>query len=98
MTGRAGLALVAALGSIAAPLVAAAAEPPAGASSCSGCHAPPGRATAIPAIAGREAPELLAAMEAFRSGSRPATVMDRIMKGFAPDEMKALADWWASQR
>jgi cytochrome c553 len=37
-------------------------------------------------------------MEAFRSGSRPATVMDRIMKGFAPDEMKALADWWASQR
>jgi cytochrome c553 len=37
-------------------------------------------------------------MEGFRSGTRPATVMDRIMKGFSPEETKALADWWASQR
>ena len=70
----------------------AAAAPPPGASSCSGCH---GGAAPVPPLAGRPAGQTMAAMDAFRSGSRPATVMDRIAKGFNPDETKAIAAWWA---
>jgi cytochrome c553 len=36
-------------------------------------------------------------MEAFRSGARPATLMNRIVRGFTPDEVRALSDWFAAQ-
>ena len=36
-------------------------------------------------------------MEAFRSGSRPSTVMGRIAKGFSDDEIGAIALWLAAQ-
>jgi cytochrome c553 len=36
-------------------------------------------------------------MRAFRSGERPATVMNRIAKGFSDDEIGAIADWLARQ-
>jgi sulfide dehydrogenase cytochrome subunit len=81
-----------------APAAAAADDPPPGASSCSGCHAPAAKATAVPPIAGRDAAELVTAMNAFRSGERPATVMDRIAKGFSPTETQAIAAWLATQK
>jgi cytochrome c553 len=37
-------------------------------------------------------------MKAFRNGGRPATVMDRIAKGFSDDEIAAIAAWYAAQR
>lgn len=77
---------------------AAAAEPPAGATSCSGCHPPRASVeTKVPPIRGREPAEIVAAMEAFRSGQRPSTVMGRIAKGFSDDEIRAIADWLAGQ-
>jgi cytochrome c553 len=36
-------------------------------------------------------------MEAFRSGKRPATLMNRIVKGFTPDEVIQIALWFAKQ-
>jgi cytochrome c553 len=36
-------------------------------------------------------------MAEFRSGARPATVMDRIAKGFSEDETRAIAGWLAEQ-
>ena len=36
-------------------------------------------------------------MVAFRSGARPATVMDRIAKGFSEPEAAAIATWFATQ-
>ena len=36
-------------------------------------------------------------MQAFRAGQKPATVMDRIAKGFTDDEIKAIAAWYAAQ-
>ena len=35
-------------------------------------------------------------MDAFRAGTAPATVMDRIAKGFTHDETRAIAAWWAA--
>jgi cytochrome subunit of sulfide dehydrogenase len=80
-----------------APAVAA--EAPPGAASCSGCHAAnAGVDTAVPRLAGRNAGELTAQMQAFRSGERQATVMDKIAKGFSDAEVQAIAAWYAAQR
>jgi cytochrome c553 len=77
---------------------AAAAEPPPGASSCSGCH--PSSAsveTKVPPLRGRDPAEIVAAMQAFRSGERLSTVMGRLAKGFSDDETRAIAAWLAAQ-
>jgi cytochrome subunit of sulfide dehydrogenase len=78
---------------------ASAAEAPPGAASCSGCH--PVRAdadTPAPQLAGQDADVIVAAMQAFRGGQRPATVMDRIAEGLSDDEIKAIAAWFVTQR
>jgi sulfide dehydrogenase cytochrome subunit len=73
-------------------------EPPAGASSCSGCHPASTKAeTPVPPIRGRNPAEIVATMQAFRSGERPSTVMGRIAKGFSEDETRAIAAWLATQ-
>ena len=100
MTGRLPRAVLAALalGGLVPP--ASAAGPPPGATSCSGCHAPAGRVAApsIPPINGLPAADLVRAMEAFRSGAQPATVMDRISRGFTDAETRAIAAWLETQR
>ncbi|MGE0225088.1 MAG: cytochrome c [Acetobacteraceae bacterium] len=80
-------------------LLLAAFGPPPGAASCSGCHGAHGAGTgdSIPVIAGRHPAELQAAMEAFRTGQRPATVMNRIATGFTPTESAAIAAWWSTR-
>ena len=81
---------------ISAPAIAA--EPPAGASSCSGCHAASTEVDApVPRILGRQPAEIIAAMQAFRSGERTSTVMGRIAKGFSEDEIRAITVWLAAQ-
>jgi sulfide dehydrogenase cytochrome subunit len=37
-------------------------------------------------------------MQAFRAGQMPATVMDRIAKGFTDEEIQAIAAWYAAQK
>jgi cytochrome c553 len=79
--------------------MATAADAPPGASSCSGCHpATAGVATPVPRLAGRDAAQITTAMSEFRTGKRPATVMDRIAKGFTDDETKAIAAFFAAQK
>ncbi len=79
--------------------VLAASEPPPGATSCSGCHTS-GAAAASPMsrLYGRDAGDIMAAMTGFRDGSLPATVMNRIAKGFTDDELRAIAAWLAAQK
>jgi cytochrome subunit of sulfide dehydrogenase len=78
---------------------ASAADAPAGAMSCSGCHpAQAGIDTPVPRLSGQDPAAIVAAMQAFRSGARPATVMDRIAKGFSDDEIKSIAAWYAARR
>jgi cytochrome c553 len=67
--------------------------PPPGATTCSGCHA--GRDSALPSLDGLRAADIEAAMTAFRTGAREATVMDRIAKGFSDQETSAIAAWLA---
>ena len=81
------------------PLAATAADAPPGASSCSGCH-PASRSvdTSVKRLIGGNPADIVAAMQAYRSGQRAGTVMDRIAKGFTDDEIKAIANWYGAQK
>jgi cytochrome c553 len=52
----------------------------------------------VPRLIGRNPADIVAAMQAFKSGQTPATVMDRIAKGFSDDEVKAIAAWYGAQK
>ena len=68
------------------------------AASCANCHGPDGRSsTEIPSLRGSQAAHLKQRMLDFKTGkAADATVMTRLMKGYADDEIHALADWFAS--
>jgi cytochrome c553 len=92
--GAALLALL--LPAAAAAPAAEAGPPPAGATACSGCHAPASRNGPVPPLAGLKADDIVTAMAEYRAGRRDATVMARIAKGFTEDETRAIAAWWAA--
>lgn len=70
-----------------------AAEAPPGASTCLGCHLPSRSDAAIPSLRGRDAASVATVMREFREGTRPATLMDRLAKGFSEAETQAIAAW-----
>ena len=72
---------------------------PAGAASCSGCHAAAADAASpVPRLAGQQQAAIVRAMQDFRTGARPATVMDRIARGYTDGEIQAIAEWYSRQR
>jgi len=94
-----GRTLAAAIGIAAIAAAVASAEPPIGATSCSGCHPASSRVTSpVPRLAGVDQAAIVRALQEFRLGQRPATVMDRIAKGFTDEEIQALAAWFATQK
>jgi cytochrome subunit of sulfide dehydrogenase len=75
------------------------ADAPPGALSCSGCHATARSVdTTVPRLIGRNPADIVTAMQAFKSGQLPSTVMDRIAKGYSEDEVKAIAAWYGAQK
>jgi len=93
---RRGYAIVAAT-LIAAPVSSWAASPP-GAAACLGCHTVAADGSPVPPLGNFTAEQIVTAMQAFRSGTRPATVMNRIARGFSDEEIKAIADWYARSK
>lgn len=79
---------------IAAPALALGAAPP-GAASCLGCHPAAANDGPVSTLAKLPARQIVTALQAYRSGTRPATVMDRIAKGFSDEEIDAIAQWYA---
>ena len=78
---------------------AALADGPAGAASCSGCHAANTRVeTPVPPLKGRSQADIADAMLDYKSGKRAGTIMDRIAKGFSDEEIRAIAAWYAGQK
>ena len=76
-------------------------RPRALAATCSHCHGIDGHAVegeSFARLAGRPADELLAQLMAFRSGQRPATVMQQIAKGYTPEQLESLARYFAGQK
>ncbi|MGC9008429.1 MAG: c-type cytochrome [Halothiobacillaceae bacterium] len=64
---------------------------------CFACHGDMGKGTAtIPGLAGRSADSIYEQLIAFKTGKRPATVMDRHAKGYSDEELRAVAEYFAS--
>lgn len=85
----------------AAPAIDTALRARSQAAACTSCHGPSGRTPAgstIPALAGRPQAELAAQMQAFKAGTRPATVMHQIARGYSDDQIAAIAAWFAAVR
>jgi len=60
--------------------------------SCSGCHGAGGRAQVpMPRLFGRSADMIAQALREFRADQRPATVMNRIARGYSDAEIDAVA-------
>lgn len=65
--------------------------------SCFSCHGPDGNsAGAMPSIAGKQADYIAERLRAWRDGSRPATVMNRLAKGYSDTDIEELARYFAS--
>jgi cytochrome c553 len=91
------LALATLLASMACtPLLAQAPEPPLIAQACAGCHGQAGAGNGtVPKIAGYGRDLFIAQWAAFRNKERPATMMDRIAKGYSDAEVAQLADYFS---
>ena len=66
--------------------------------SCASCHGTNGASPgSIPRIQGRSAEYIEKAMLQFKAGERPATVMNRIAKGYTNEEIKLLSTYLGNQ-
>lgn len=67
--------------------------------SCMACHGTRGASTeqAVPIIGGQNDVFLSLSLKAYRDGSRPSTVMERIAKAYSTKEIDALAAYFSSQ-
>lgn len=90
----------------AAPLAAQAQSPDALytrslAATCAQCHGTNGRSadgSALAALAGMPRDYMLQQLRAFRDGSRPATVMHQIAKGFTEPQLEQIAGYFSAQK
>jgi len=66
---------------------------------CANCHGTEGRTvegSAIPALAGMPKDYHVLQMQAFKNGTRPATVMHQITKGLTDAQIDTIASYFAS--
>jgi cytochrome subunit of sulfide dehydrogenase len=71
------------------------------AATCANCHGTQGRAVdgaSVPGLAGLPASYLAEQMRAFKGGTRPATVMHQLAKGYNDAQIDALAAYFAQQK
>jgi cytochrome c553 len=71
------------------------------AATCAACHGTDGHAASGPAmlrLAGMPSADFVRQMRAFRDGTRAATVMQQIAKGYTEEQTEQLGDFFAAQR
>ena len=101
---RSAIQLVAAIGltSLALPAAAqnaAALNARSLSATCANCHGTDGRSVpgaAVPSLAGMPKAYMLAQMKAFKDGSRPATIMHQLSKGFTDEQVETMATYFSA--
>ena len=95
-----GAALVAALGAVHA--AGQGSDPNLGrslAATCANCHGTNGVSQGGTAsLAGMSRDAMIRTMQEFRSGTRPATVMHQLAKGYTDEQIALIAGWFATQK
>lgn len=67
------------------------------ASSCLSCHGPDGKSkSAMPSLAGIDKKYFVEQMKAFKTGQRPASVMQRHAQGYTDQEFEKMAEFFAA--
>jgi sulfide dehydrogenase cytochrome subunit len=69
------------------------------AATCANCHGTNGRAIGdtVKPLAGVSADKIVAAINDYKSGAQPATIMHQIAKGYSDDQIKLIASYFAAQ-
>lgn len=67
---------------------------------CAACHgtAGAGKGEALPVLAGQSKDALIASMRAFKAGTRPATIMHQIAKGYSDAEIEEIGGYLSRQK
>lgn len=71
------------------------------AATCANCHGTQGKSLkdpSVPGLAGRPSAYLIEQMQAFKTGTREATIMHQIAKGYTDEQVKQMADYFANQK
>ncbi|NTV11355.1 MAG: c-type cytochrome [Zoogloea sp.] len=69
------------------------------AATCTSCHGTDGRSQGgIESLAGIEKEKLLQKLKDFRAGTKPATVMQQITKGYSDEQLELMAGYFASPK
>ncbi len=71
------------------------------AATCANCHGTNGKAqdgSAVVSLAGLPKDYIVAQMNAFKGGSRPATVMHQLAKGYSDAQIEQIAGYFAAQK
>lgn len=71
------------------------------AATCANCHGTNGKAadgSAVPTLAGMPREYLVNQMKAFKAGTRPATIMHQLSKGYSDAQIEAIASYFAAQK
>lgn len=66
------------------------------AAACTACHASQGQAdSAMPPLAGAGRDAMVQALLDFKSGRRPATVMQQLATGYTDEQLQAIAGYFS---
>jgi sulfide dehydrogenase cytochrome subunit len=67
------------------------------AATCASCHGTEGRSVTqeVASLAGLPKEHIVAQMKAFRDGTRPATVMQQLAKGYSDAQIELVADYFS---
>ena len=71
------------------------------AATCANCHGTNGVAvtgSSVTSLAGLDKAYTVAQMKAFKAGTRPATVMHQLSKGYSDAQIEVLATYFAAQK
>ncbi|WP_141396427.1 c-type cytochrome [Polaromonas sp. AET17H-212] len=71
------------------------------AATCANCHGTDGRTvdgSAIPSLVGMPKSYMIMQFNAFKDGSRPATVMHQLSKGFTDQQIDSIATYFAATK
>jgi len=70
------------------------------AATCAACHGTAGHSVTktVEPLAGRPKERIVELMQAFKTGKKPATIMQQISKGYSDQQIDAIAGYFAEQK
>ena len=71
------------------------------AATCANCHGTNGKAvdgSSVVTLAGMQSDYIVAQMAAFKAGTRPATIMHQIAKGYTDAQIAQIATYFSQQK